>query len=499
MRALFAELRLAFQLVPEPGALHAPFVALNVEILELAEAGRARRRRPRLLRSYLDRAEALIVATVEAPPDVRVRPVGAGRGAARGRRPRAGRRPGGRRVLDLVADGVAAAAGRGRPRRADPAARRRRPGGGRAALLRPARASRTRTCARDAPVVEVPAVYDGADLAEVAPAVGLTSEAEVVARHTATEFRVAFCGFAPGFPYLVGLDGAGAPPADAPPRPCRPARSVSPAATAASTRPPPPAAGSCSAAPRCGCSTSTATRRRCCRRAPGCASSRCRRRLRPRAPGEAGAQPPTGRALTVVRPGGADHRAGPGRPGLAHLGVPRPGALDERRRPAGQPARRQPRGRGRARDDGRRRGAARVDGRDGRGHRRRGTGDGRRPRRRLGRAVGVPAGSVVDVGAAVTGLRSYVAVAGRHRGRRRCSAAGRADTLSGLGPPPLAGGRRAAGGRPAGPAAGGRLHAAGAASPEPVVLRLAAGPRDRLVRRDGARRAARAAVRRCHR
>jgi KipI family sensor histidine kinase inhibitor len=52
--------------------------------------------------------------------------------------------------------------------------------------------------------VELPVVYDGPDLAEVASLTGL-DEAEVVALHTATEFTVAFTGFAPGFAYLRGL------------------------------------------------------------------------------------------------------------------------------------------------------------------------------------------------------------------------------------------------------------------------------------------------------
>lgn len=52
----------------------------------------------------------------------------------------------------------------------------------------------------------VPVVYDGADLAEVASLTGL-SEREVVRVHTATEWVVAFGGFAPGFGYLTGGDG----------------------------------------------------------------------------------------------------------------------------------------------------------------------------------------------------------------------------------------------------------------------------------------------------
>ena len=47
--------------------------------------------------------------------------------------------------------------------------------------------------------------YDGADLADVAQLTGLTVD-EVVTAHTGTPWRVAFCGFAPGFSYLTGGD-----------------------------------------------------------------------------------------------------------------------------------------------------------------------------------------------------------------------------------------------------------------------------------------------------
>jgi KipI family sensor histidine kinase inhibitor len=57
----------------------------------------------------------------------------------------------------------------------------------------------------DAGTVTVPVRYDGADLADVARQCGLTV-AEVVARHTAPTYRVAFCGFSPGFAYLTGVD-----------------------------------------------------------------------------------------------------------------------------------------------------------------------------------------------------------------------------------------------------------------------------------------------------
>ena len=47
--------------------------------------------------------------------------------------------------------------------------------------------------------------YDGADLAAVAEITGL-STTDVVRAHTDTAWQVAFCGFAPGFSYLVGGD-----------------------------------------------------------------------------------------------------------------------------------------------------------------------------------------------------------------------------------------------------------------------------------------------------
>jgi KipI family sensor histidine kinase inhibitor len=57
----------------------------------------------------------------------------------------------------------------------------------------------------DVGTVTVPVRYDGPDLADVAAHTGL-SEAEVVARHTGSEWTVAFAGFAPGFGYLAGGD-----------------------------------------------------------------------------------------------------------------------------------------------------------------------------------------------------------------------------------------------------------------------------------------------------
>jgi KipI family sensor histidine kinase inhibitor len=78
---------------------------------------------------------------------------------------------------------------------------------------------------RAGPLVEVPVVYDGADMAEVTELSGLAEE-EVVARHLGPEYTVAFCGFAPGFAYLVGGDPALRVPRRRSPRTAVPAGSV---------------------------------------------------------------------------------------------------------------------------------------------------------------------------------------------------------------------------------------------------------------------------------
>jgi KipI family sensor histidine kinase inhibitor len=57
------------------------------------------------------------------------------------------------------------------------------------------------------PLVEIPTVYDGVDLTWVAEQWGVDVEGAVT-EHSGTELRAAFCGFAPGFAYLVGLPPA---------------------------------------------------------------------------------------------------------------------------------------------------------------------------------------------------------------------------------------------------------------------------------------------------
>jgi KipI family sensor histidine kinase inhibitor len=75
------------------------------------------------------------------------------------------------------------------------------------------------------PAVELAVQYDGADLESVAQRCGLPVE-EVIRRHCAAEYTVQFCGFAPGFGYLSGLDPALRLPRLASPRPAVPAGSV---------------------------------------------------------------------------------------------------------------------------------------------------------------------------------------------------------------------------------------------------------------------------------
>lgn len=95
------------------------------------------------------------------------------------------------------------------------------------AVLRAARAAGSRSSDEAAPghpdsatsadPVVLPVRYDGPDLAAVARATGLT-EREVVRRHAAGEYTVAFGGFMPGFAYLTGLDPALHVPRRATPR-----------------------------------------------------------------------------------------------------------------------------------------------------------------------------------------------------------------------------------------------------------------------------------------
>jgi len=87
----------------------------------------------------------------------------------------------------------------------------------------------TAAAAAPAPrTVEIPVCYAAAhapDLAVVAAQAGLPAS-EVIARHCAPLYRVAMLGFAPGFPYLIGLDPALHTPRRADPRTQVPAGAV---------------------------------------------------------------------------------------------------------------------------------------------------------------------------------------------------------------------------------------------------------------------------------
>ncbi|MEU5322412.1 biotin-dependent carboxyltransferase family protein [Streptomyces sp. NPDC021056] len=184
----------------------------------------------------------------------------------------------------------------------------------------------------------------------------------------------------------------------------------------------------------------------------------------------------TDRALVVVRSGALTTVQDLGRPGHAHLGVPRSGALDG---PAAALVNRLV---GNARD------AAVLETTL--------NGCAVRPRSAVLVAVGgapcpvtvdgrpvpwgapvpVPAGALLNVGTAVAGLRTYVAVSGGIAvdpvlGSRST------DLLSGLGPPPLTDGAVLPLGTPT------LLHARVDAAPQPappaeLVLRVTPGPRD---------------------
>ena len=70
------------------------------------------------------------------------------------------------------------------------------------ALLTPAGAGLP--AAVDAPTVTLDVVYDGDDLGEVAARCGLSVQG-VIDAHSGALYTVAFCGFMPGFSYLLGL------------------------------------------------------------------------------------------------------------------------------------------------------------------------------------------------------------------------------------------------------------------------------------------------------
>ena len=75
------------------------------------------------------------------------------------------------------------------------------------------------------PIHTVDVVYDGIDLDDVAALTAMSVE-EVIVRHAAPTYTVAFLGFSRAFPYLAGLDPALVVPRLESPRPSVPAGSI---------------------------------------------------------------------------------------------------------------------------------------------------------------------------------------------------------------------------------------------------------------------------------
>lgn len=323
----------------------------------------------------------------------------------------------------------------------------------------------------DGPLVEVPVTYDGEDLAAVADLLG-TDVAGVVARHTATTFRVAFCGFAPGFPYCTGLEVD--VPRRSSPRPRVPAGSVALAGRYCGIYPT-ASPGGWQLLGRTAVRLFDPDRDPPALLPPGTQVRFVDREAPPPSPLRPPSAVSTGRALTVVRAGARTTVQDLGRPGSAHLGVPRSGALDP------SAARLANRLVGNADDaavlettaTGVALRTARATTLAVTGATAPVTVDGRGAD--SGAPLAVPAGAVVDVGAASAGVRSYVAVAG---GLAVAPVLGSraTDTLSGLGPAPLADGDVLPVGPFPGPPAGVDVVAVPLPR-EPLVLRLLAGPR----------------------
>lgn len=79
--------------------------------------------------------------------------------------------------------------------------------------------------ADDSRLIEIPVIYDGPDIAEVAERTGLTVR-EVIERHSSRSYHAYMSGFVPGFAYLGDLDPALVLPRRSDPRVRVPAGSV---------------------------------------------------------------------------------------------------------------------------------------------------------------------------------------------------------------------------------------------------------------------------------
>lgn len=322
--------------------------------------------------------------------------------------------------------------------------------------------------------VTIPVRYDGADLADVAEATGI-SEDEVVAVHTGPSYTVAFTGFAPGFGYLTGLDERLRLPRRDTPRTRVPAGAVAVAGEFTGVYPRPSPGGwhllGSTTAPLW-----DPTREPPALLRPGttvrfeAVSS-----LPPPAPAPAASVASEG--MQIVRCGPVGSVQDGGRRGYASLGVGRSGAADAAsaalaNRLVGndptaaclelsfgatvtfhRPARLVVTG------------ATCVLTRDGRGE-------------AMNAPFAVAAGQTVVVGPAQVGLRAYVAVRGGIAvppilGSRST------DVLSGLGPPPLSPGMTLPiGDEYAGPPPPVEVAPVAAPSAEDVVVHVLPGPRD---------------------
>ncbi|WP_166844525.1 urea amidolyase family protein [Isoptericola sp. BMS4] len=316
-------------------------------------------------------------------------------------------------------------------------------------------------------LVEVPTVYDGADLDEVARLLGCGTDA-LVRRHTAAAWTVGFVGFAPGFAYLTGDDPGLSVPRRATPRTRVPAGAVAMAGPWSGVYPR-ESPGGWQLVGRTDVVTWDAERDPPTPWAPG---DRVRFvAVRPRAraaPRDQVGSPGSGRQSGLpTRSGTADGTGGAGlevlasgmqtlvqdlgRPGLAHLGVSASGAADPRSLRAANRAVGNPPGtaaleavggglRIRARgplvvalagaDPGAVVHQARVE-----------QADERADPVPVGRALRLADGDELALGAPARGWRTYVAVRGGLDvppvlGSRST------DVLSGLGPAPLAPGTR---------------------------------------------------------
>lgn len=184
--------------------------------------------------------------------------------------------------------------------------------------------------AADGPLVEVPVCYDGADLDEVASLCGLDA-AEVVRRHTAAPWTVAFTGFAPGFAYLSGGDPALDVPRRSEPRTSIPAGSVGLAGPFSGVYPR-ASPGGWQLLGRTGLALWDLRRAEPALLSPGMrvqfVDAGPSALAREREPARSPAPPPTARALEVLAPGALSVVADLGRPDRATQGVARSGAVD---------------------------------------------------------------------------------------------------------------------------------------------------------------------------